>query len=88
MCSSVVGSTCLYSPGFISRSVSTKRSLHTCMFQLGLYINVHVQGYIQSYCVHYILAHEHNGTHGEEVALMWRMYGQGPYSVDLLFVIH
>ena len=30
VCSSVVGSTGLYSPGFISRSGSTKRSLHTC----------------------------------------------------------
>ena len=54
-----------------------------CMFQIGLYISVLVQGYIQSYCVHYNLAHA--GTHamalmGEEVALMWRIYGQGQFS--------
>ena len=24
--------------------------------------NVHMQGYIQSYCVHYHLTHEHKGT--------------------------
>ena len=25
-------------------------------------LNVHVEGYIQSYCVHYSLTHEHKGT--------------------------
>ena len=38
-------------------------------------LNVHVEGYIQSYCVHYNLTHQHNtiALSGEEVALMCKI---------------
>ena len=90
MCSSVVGSSGLYSPGFISQSVSTMYQTQSPnMFQLGLYINIHVQGYIQSYCVHYNLTHEHNGMHSR--GRRWLLCGEcmdKSHSVELLLVIH
>ena len=49
------------------RSLSSKCHAVLVMFEsphmeILFILNVHVEGYVQSYCVHYNLTHEHKGT--------------------------
>ena len=85
VCSSVMGSNRFILPWVYHPVCQYQCSLHTC-FSLACTLMYMCRGTLSRIVYTTTWLMNTMALSGEEVAFMWRMYGQGPYSVAMVSV--